>query len=62
MSGWSGVFSVIGISMGCGWIVYKAYKGMVDAPDLSGENEALKEALGRARELLKEAYSGKEEV
>jgi hypothetical protein len=52
------VFSVIGISMGCGWIVYKAYKGIVEVPDLSGENEALREALGRARELLEERDRG----
>lgn len=52
------VFSVIGISMICGWIVYKAYKGIVDAPDLSGENEALREALGRAREMLEKKGLG----
>jgi hypothetical protein len=48
------VFAVIGISMVCGWIVYRCYKGIVDAPDLSGENEALREALGKARAMLEE--------
>ena len=46
------VFSVVGISMVSGWAVYKCYKGIVDAPDLSGENEALREALGKARDAL----------
>jgi hypothetical protein len=48
------VFSVIGISMVCGWVVYKSYKGIVDAPDLSGENVVLREALGKARAMLEE--------
>jgi len=52
------VFSVVGISMACGWIVYKCYKGMVDAPDLSGENEVLREALGKAREMLGQVSEG----
>ena len=46
------VFSVIGISMVSGLIVYKCYKGIVEKPDLSGENEALREALGKAKAML----------
>ena len=46
------VFSVIGISMVCGLIVYKSYKGIVEKPDLSGENEALREALMKAKAML----------
>jgi hypothetical protein len=48
------VFSVIGISMVCGWIVYKCYKGIVDQPDLSGENMVLREALEKAQAMLRE--------
>jgi hypothetical protein len=48
------VFSVIGISMVCGWIVYKCYKGIVDPPDLSGENMVLREALEKAQAMLRE--------
>lgn len=54
------VFIVIGLSMVCGWIVYKSYKGIVDMPDLSGENEALREALGKAREALIASRDGGE--
>ena len=46
------VFSVTGISMVMGLIVYKSYKGIVDPPDLSGENEALREALAKAKAML----------
>jgi Protein of unknown function (DUF1360) len=48
------VFSVVGISMVCGWIVYKSYKGIVDQPDMSGENIVLREALEKAKVALEE--------
>lgn len=48
------VFSVIGISMVCGVIVYKCYKGIADQPDLSGENIALREALEKAKAAIEQ--------
>jgi Protein of unknown function (DUF1360) len=48
------VFSVVGISMVMGLVVYKCYKGIVDPPDLSGENIALREALEKAKAMLEQ--------
>ena len=42
------VFSVIGISMMWGWVVYRGWMGMV-MRDMSGEVEVLREELGRLR-------------
>ena len=42
------VFSVIGISMMAGWLVYRGWMGMV-VRDMSGEVEVLREELGRLR-------------
>jgi hypothetical protein len=42
------VFSVIGISIMAGWLVYRGWMGMV-GKDLSGEVEVLREELERLR-------------
>jgi hypothetical protein len=42
------VFSVIGISMMSGWMVYRGWMGMV-MRDMSGEVEVLREELERLR-------------
>lgn len=43
------VCMVIAISMIVGLVVYKSYRGIVDVPDLSGENQTLRELIETLR-------------